>query len=43
MCDYIGYSDGEWIPDSQISTDPDDLYTADEVFFMRTTPGIGCP
>ena len=40
MRDYIGYSDGEWIPDSQFSIDPDDLYTADEVFFTRTTPGI---
>ena len=25
MRDYIGYSNGEWIPDSQFSIDPDDL------------------
>ena len=24
MRDYIGYSSGEWIPDSQFSMDPDD-------------------
>ena len=42
MSDYIGYSDGEWIPDSQFSIDPDDLgYLLGAVVFetIRTFNG----
>ena len=42
MRDYIGYSDGEWIPDSEFSIDPDDLgYMLGVVVFetLRTFNG----
>ena len=42
MRDYIGYSNGEWIPDSRFSIDPDDLgYVLGAVVFetLRTFDG----
>ena len=39
MRDYTGYSNGEWIPDSQFSIDPDDMLSVVVFETLRTFNG----